>query len=234
MQTQESGVSVMLNEITSLNDTEFLMYPKVSIKDMSNEVLGAQLPKVLMKFSVFTGFKGVIDQANKQDITKMILSQYKSLAVVEIDKAFQMERYGSFATKTDHYQLFNAIYISDILNKYLKWKKERRNVLNLKPLEEPKKELPIPLKSTEEWAEEIKTHYLEKKQMPPSWFKFWLTTWEYFHNIPEIMAQYEEPAKLMLQQEYLQLQPFANKAKPTEREIKRKMAELSLIEMWNM
>lgn len=77
---------------------------------------------MLIKIAALTGMKNEIDFLIGQDISKMIFSTYADLTIEEIYKAFELERYGSFEDKTEHYQLFNADYIAKILKKYKNWK----------------------------------------------------------------------------------------------------------------
>jgi len=58
------------------------------------------------------------------------LTKFHTLTVEEIYKAFELERFGSYDTKTEHYQLFNAVYVSDILKKYCEWKTNQKIELN--------------------------------------------------------------------------------------------------------
>lgn len=113
---------------------EFLKstYGFVKIKEISKEpefknLLGA----VLVKISILAGIKGEIDDFTKQDISKMILTAFKELSFEELHKAFEMERYGQYDDKTEHFQLFDSNYISQVLKKYKNWKVREKNELNL-------------------------------------------------------------------------------------------------------
>ncbi len=88
------------------------------------------LGSVLVKISVFAGIKNEIDSFTKQDISKMITTTYSDLALEEIYKAFELERYGVYEAKTEHFQMFDSNYISEILKKYKKWKLTEKNKLN--------------------------------------------------------------------------------------------------------
>ncbi len=100
---------------------------EISKNDDFKQILGL----VLTKISVLAGIKGEIDSFTKQDISKMILSSFKELSLEEISKAFELERYGIYEDKTDHYQLFDSNYISTVLNKYKKWKISEKKELNI-------------------------------------------------------------------------------------------------------
>lgn len=77
---------------------------------------------ILIKTGTLAGIKNEIDSLVGQDIMRMILTTYADLTLEEIYKAFELERYGSFEDKTEHFQLFNADYIAKILKKYKNWK----------------------------------------------------------------------------------------------------------------
>ena len=51
----------------------------------------------------------------------MILVRFKSLSIEEIDYAFKLERYGVYGDRVKHFQLFNAEYVSKVLDQYKKW-----------------------------------------------------------------------------------------------------------------
>jgi len=92
------------------------------------------------EISVFAGIKGEIAEPIKRDIHKMILMVYSGLSLEEIYKAFELERYGVYDKKTDHFQQFNAEYVSTILQKYKNWKLETLKTHYIKPPEQVKVE----------------------------------------------------------------------------------------------
>ena len=97
---------------------------------------------IIAQHAAFIGIKGEIDPINKSDISEMILSRFSSLSLEELYKAFQMERYGDFGVRTEHYQLINAPYVCEILKKYKEWLRNTRQVNNLPmSLPAPKEEL---------------------------------------------------------------------------------------------
>lgn len=87
----------------------------------------------LTKVCALAGIKTEIDTFTKQDLVKMILSAYNELSLEEIYKAFELERYFVYGDKTDHFQLFNADYVSSVLKKYRKWKQETKQQHNISP-----------------------------------------------------------------------------------------------------
>jgi hypothetical protein len=86
---------------------------------------------MLIKICTLSGIKNEIDSLTAQDIVKMILSTYSDLTIEEIHKAFELERYGSYEDKTEHFQLFNSDYISKILKKYKNWKQKTKSLHNI-------------------------------------------------------------------------------------------------------
>lgn len=86
---------------------------------------------IIAQHAALIGIKGEIDPINKSDISEMILSRFSSLSLEELYKAFQMERYGDFGVRTEHYQLINAPYVCEILKKYKDWLRNTRQVNNL-------------------------------------------------------------------------------------------------------
>ena len=65
---------------------------------------------------------------NKQDISVMIKTRFRSLSFEELDYAFQLDRHGYHGDSTKHYQLFNAEYVAIIIKKYMKWKDKMKRI----------------------------------------------------------------------------------------------------------
>lgn len=84
------------------------------------------------------GIKGTVDDAIKKDISNMILKYFQLISFEEIELAFEMERYGKFTERTEHFQEFNSTYVSKVLTKYLTWKQKTALELNLSRREEEK------------------------------------------------------------------------------------------------
>lgn len=95
------------------------------LKDRFNEPqLQNLLSLVIVKIIALSGIKTVLTEMTKEDLQNLILSVYKHLTLDEIYKAFEMERFGLYEQKTEHFQLFDANYVSEILKKYVKWKQD--------------------------------------------------------------------------------------------------------------
>lgn len=70
----------------------------------------------------------------------MILKFYGNLSLEEIVYAFELERYNQLDPKTEHFQLFNAEYVSTVLKKYKNWLAQVRFDNNL-PISKPKEQI---------------------------------------------------------------------------------------------
>ena len=147
------------SDVLSLPTASFLRktYELEKIKDKIENVK-RDLGTILTRIHGEMGFKSEIDQFAKQDLSKMILSYYKTLSFEEIYKAFELERFGMYEAKTDHFQLFDSNYVSEILKKYKKWVIDQKKALNI---EAPKTEIEIDKKAIRE--EYLKTVYNELK-----------------------------------------------------------------------
>ena len=131
----KGGETIMeIESNCNVSKTEFLKktYEIQSIRDRKNEEgFDSLLAICLVKINTLGGFKGEIDDFAKQDIRKMILSQFSELSIEEVYKAFELERYGAHEVKTEHFQLFDANYISTVLKKYKNWKIDQKKILNI-------------------------------------------------------------------------------------------------------
>lgn len=81
---------------------------------------------VLVKACAMAGIKNAIDPLSSQDILKMIFNYYSDLTVEEISKAFELERFGVYGDKIDHFQLFDSTYVAQILKRYKKWRQDTK------------------------------------------------------------------------------------------------------------
>lgn len=132
--------------VCELKPTAYLnhVHHSLKIKDRIEEVGFKNLLGIcLIKISALAGIKSQIDDFTKQDLLKMILSRFKTLSVDEIYKAFEMERYLTYGQKTDHFQLFDANYVSCVLQKYENWKIEEKKKLFFKADEIDNSKIPF-------------------------------------------------------------------------------------------
>jgi len=106
-------------------------YKFVKIRDRQTEMNFKTLIGVMfVEISILAGIKDISDE-NKRDILKMILTTCSDLTIEEIYKAFELERYGEYGQKTEHFQLFNADYIAKIIAKYREWKLQIKTQHNI-------------------------------------------------------------------------------------------------------
>lgn len=139
IQNQQEQAMVAIEQIekkTSYSPIEFLKsnYDNKKVRERKNE------PNIMMVFSVLfnkiMGMAGIstrLDEFNATDITKMIFNLHSELTIEEIYKAFELERHFGYEEKTEHYNLFNADYISKIFMKYKKWKQNQKHIHNISP-----------------------------------------------------------------------------------------------------
>lgn len=85
----------------------------------------------LTKIASLAGITNEIDALTRTDIVTMLFSSFKTLSIDEIYFAFQKERYGEYEVKTSHYNLFNADYVSNVLKKFIEWKKSKKTEHNI-------------------------------------------------------------------------------------------------------
>jgi hypothetical protein len=124
----------VIEQKCNLNPVSFIRanFDNKLIRERATEPNFNVLIGVLMaKICALSGIVNEIDQFSKTDILKMILSRYDGLTVEEISKAFELERYGAYEAKTEHFQLFDATYVSAVLNKYKKWKQDLKMAHNI-------------------------------------------------------------------------------------------------------
>lgn len=167
-----------INQICSLSTRDFLLMEKVKIKETDPELLKAFLPMMISRISGLAGIKDESDDFNSDDVARLVLSKYKSFSVVEIWKAFELERYGSYDYKTEHYGLFNADYVSTVMSKYVEWRrkmKKNHNILQiLEALNlEAVPQLESPKKTISEITNYCFTYYKEHKCLPVDFFAYW-------------------------------------------------------------
>lgn len=114
-----------LHPITFLKEN----YNYLPIKEISKlDHFDATLITMILKIFALSGIKGELDELSAGDIDRFILSACGTLTLEEIYKAFELERFGTYGDKTDHYSLFNSVYVSEVIKKYKIWKAEQRRI----------------------------------------------------------------------------------------------------------
>jgi hypothetical protein len=110
--------------------------------------------------------KDPVEPNFKKDIKELILMRFKNLSFDELYYAFKLERYGVYDVKTEHYQSFDATYVSAVLDKYVLWKREMKNRHQVAE----QKELPKMSDAEKDFWNNIAVntcldHYLEHKEI---------------------------------------------------------------------
>lgn len=114
-----------IEEKCALNSIAFLKAntANLKIRERKNEPNFKILLAICWtKISALAGIKKAVDSFVVEDITKMIYNYFSELTIEEIYKAFEFERYNVYTAKTEHFQEFDANYISTVLKKYKNWK----------------------------------------------------------------------------------------------------------------
>ena len=127
------SLAIYKPERQNLTTVDFLkdISNQVKIRDISEEDFKHHLIKTIVTINALSGIKDPMDDITKTDIKEMILMRFKALSFDEISYAFKKERYGDLAPRTEHFQLFDAKYVSEVLDKFVKWKKEKIVQYNL-------------------------------------------------------------------------------------------------------
>lgn len=129
-----SNLAIYKEESQSLGEISFVknIPSQVKIMEITNKnEFSKQLGLIMVKIINHLGIKNPVSDFEKADVKEMILMRFKHLSLDEVEYAFKLERYGVFGEKTNHYQLFNAEYVSNILNKYVKFRQKVRFDKNL-------------------------------------------------------------------------------------------------------
>lgn len=115
---------------------------QTKLRDINNSYeLSKQAGLVFAVALNHLGIKEALPQITKQDIMEMLLTRYKNLSLDEVAYAFKLERYGVLGDRTEHFQLFNAQYVSDVLEKYKTWKMEVKKLHNISVVIEEKSDI---------------------------------------------------------------------------------------------
>lgn len=124
--------SRQLSPISFLNDIQ--NQTKIRDIDTGSIEFRQELGMFFTKVTNLLGIKDQILDINKADIKEMILMRFKGLSLNELDYAFKLERYGTFGTRLQHFQLFNAEYVGAVIDRYLAWKefKRKNNISTVK------------------------------------------------------------------------------------------------------
>lgn len=201
-----SNLTIYNPEASNLNEVAFVRETglQTRIKDISGYEISKQFGILFTKLSVAGGIKGEISDFDKRDIKEMILRRFKNLSLNEIDYAFKLERCGDYGDRIEHYQLFNAEYVSKILDRYREWK---RNVKLRHNISEVQKKPELSEKEKMYWRNRgVSTSleiYQSEKKIPINYTYVYDILYEdYLPKDAEYKRKKYESAKLLLQMEY--------------------------------
>jgi len=122
------------SEVSNISDVAFVKktYGFIKVREFNQDSeLKNTVGEMLFKAARLAGIKDEISYDVKADLMKTVLSYFKDLSIEEIYKAFELERNCVYDTKTDHFQLFDSRYVSEILKKYKNWKIDQKKVNNI-------------------------------------------------------------------------------------------------------
>ncbi|AGO48517.1 hypothetical protein Phi18:3_gp005 [Cellulophaga phage phi18:3] len=110
---------------------------QLSIRNANAHELNKAFTHFVTELSLRLGIKESISNLDKIDVLELIMSKYKNLSFDEFMYAFKMERYGNLGERVEHYQLFNAEYVSKVLDKYVNWKRKIKMEHNIAKASKP-------------------------------------------------------------------------------------------------
>lgn len=93
--------------------------------------IAVQLIQAMKKDIALKGIKESPRDEVLDDVIRMLLKTFQHLTPIEIELALEMERFGEFETRTEHYQFYGAEYVAEVLRKYISWKHTKAMELNL-------------------------------------------------------------------------------------------------------
>lgn len=243
-----SNLALYKPELSELSEVAFVKHtPQLKkIRDIDSYEFTKQIGILMAMMITKAGIKGEIGQHDKQEIKELILMRFKNLSLNEIEYAFKLERFGVYDAKTEHYQLFNADYVSQILDKYIEW---RRNVKVRHNISEGKKKVELSEDEKKYWRNRgVLTsleHYKQDKRVPENYiYVYEILYEEYLPKDNDYKKKKYEDAKVALELEYSEKEAttreenqkikktIANLHKKGNEKVKMKAKELVLCEFY--
>lgn len=128
------------NESLAMTDKSFLLnVPKMpKIKDICiSKEYEVMIGVIFTDAAALGGVTTQLDKVTATDLKRLVETKYRTLSIFEIHKAFENERYNVYDTITKHYNYFNSTYVSQVLDKYILWKREKMTdyKISLAPVE---------------------------------------------------------------------------------------------------
>lgn len=114
------------NKVEGLTTHDFLEKKWDRIDTIDPNYLRSIFGVLFTRIAFLSGVKEEIDDINKADIKKMMITRYREMSIEEIWKAFELERFGEHEETTQHFQLFNAEYVGAVIKKFKKWRAAKR------------------------------------------------------------------------------------------------------------
>lgn len=134
-----SEIAVYKEENQSLSEIAFVknITSQVKIREADGYELNKAFSHFLVEITNRLGIKDAVNSYDKSDMLELILTKYKNLSFDEVKYAFKMERFGNLGERIEHYQLFNAEFVSKVLDKYVEWKRKIKQEHNISELKKP-------------------------------------------------------------------------------------------------
>jgi hypothetical protein len=125
---KKKEINLAIQKVGQLCDRDFFDKTKefTKICNLPDQELSLGVSIIFTRIAVFTGLKQDIDPFIKQDIVNGLITNHRGLSLEEIEYAFCLDRDGVHGEPTPHYQFLNREYVGRVLNKYNKWKDQKR------------------------------------------------------------------------------------------------------------
>ena len=189
-------ISKQIAKAGQMSDVKFILENRNQKKIFELEVKFVEraLAEILTKNIVLSGVKGEVDNITKYDVMNMIKTKFKTLTPIEVNKAFELDRYSG--SPIEHYNLFDSKYVSQILKAYKLWKKNKIVEKNLNNIEPVKKQL-TPAQKESYFNENLKLIYKELKEN-----NFCHDLWIYYDKF-DFEKKHDRPYKKLLLEKQL-------------------------------
>jgi hypothetical protein len=133
----ENKLQIISNEVGTTFIKKMKLQPTIR-NLMENGNHTKQIIGALNYCALLDGIKEPINPLIAKDVIDLFETKFAGLRIVEIYKAFSMERGQELPPKYEHYQQFNKAYVSSVLMKYQDWRqKENRRLAEIEARKEP-------------------------------------------------------------------------------------------------
>ena len=212
-----------LSEIAFIKDSQH----HVKIREINNSYEGIkQLSIIISEAFTRSGVKGDITTDEVKEIKECIFMFFKALSLDEVAYAFKLERFGRSWLKTEHFQLFNATYVGNVLGNYVEWKKKVKIEHNISAKKDPNEPTEEQIRFLENRAVTKAIQLFEETQNVTSdythLYEFFLEK-GFINPTNEEKKKYYEDSKEILEMELKELKPTSREE---SKEIKNFLAGL--------